>query len=114
MPPYAPTAGELAIVFTMSDSPSSRPVVGVDPPTRAELDDVKLQLLGAIDAARGAEAERAALQARVLELEHQHHMLKVERDELRRVLELGWRRLPTMAGSLPGRIRRRLQRTTDG
>lgn len=53
---------------------------------RRELDEVRLQLLGAIDAARGAEAERAVVEGRVKELEHQHHMLKVERDELRREL----------------------------
>ena len=51
-----------------------------------QLDDVRLQLLGAVDAARGAEAERAVVQARVKELEHQHHMLTVERDELRQEL----------------------------
>ncbi len=50
------------------------------------LDEVRLGLLGAVDAARGAEAERAVVEARVKELEHQHHMLKVERDELRREL----------------------------
>lgn len=54
---------------------------------RQELAEVRLRLLGAIDAAKGAEAERAVVEARVKELEHQHHMLKVERDELRRELE---------------------------
>lgn len=57
-----------------------------DTELRRELDEVRLQLLGAVDAARGAEAERAAVEARVKELEHQHHMLSVERDELRREL----------------------------
>lgn len=52
-----------------------------------ELDELRLRLLGAVDAARGAEAERAVVEARVRELEHQHHMLEVERDELRREVE---------------------------
>lgn len=52
-----------------------------------ELEEVRLRLLGAVDAARGAEAERAVVEARVKELEHQHHMLKVERDELRREVQ---------------------------
>jgi len=57
-----------------------------DDPKR-ELDELRLQVLGAVDAARGAEAERAVYEARVRELEHQHHMLEVERDELRREVE---------------------------
>lgn len=52
-----------------------------------EPDELRLRLLGAVDAARGAEAERAVLEARVRELEHQHHMLEVERDELRREVD---------------------------
>ena len=54
---------------------------------RARLDVVELELLTALDAVAGAEAERSASEARIRELEHQHHMLKVEGDELR--CELG-------------------------
>jgi uncharacterized coiled-coil DUF342 family protein len=75
-----------------------------------ELDRAHQQLLEAIDAARGAEAERAVAQARVRDLEHQHHMLKVERDELRREVERlggGWSRLAS-------RVVRRLCRIAPG
>jgi len=79
---------------------------------RRELDEVRLRLLGAVDAARGAEAERAVVEARVKELEHQHHMLKVERDELRRELarlEAGRRSVgPRLARRVVHGVRRRL------
>ena len=54
---------------------------------RRQLDVVQVKLLTAVDAVAGAEAERSAAQARIRELEHQHHMLEVERDELRREVD---------------------------
>lgn len=72
--------------FKVDITPSDE--VPVDPRILlAEVETLRMQLLGAIDAAQGAEATRACFEARVRELEHQHHMLKVERDELRRRLD---------------------------
>lgn len=73
---------------------------------RRELDEARLRLLGAVDAARGAEAERGVVEARVKELEHQHHMLKVERDELRRELA----RLEADRRSIADRLLKRVVR----
>jgi hypothetical protein len=50
---------------------------------RAELDDLTIRLYGAVDAARGAEAEKANALGLVRDLEYQVHMLEVEIDGLR-------------------------------
>ena len=53
---------------------------------RRRLDELSQQLLGARDAAAGAEAELAVARARVAELEQQVHVRTVEVDELRQAL----------------------------
>lgn len=63
---------------------------------RAELDDITIRLYGAVDAARGAEAEKANALGLVRDLEYQVHMLQVEIDGLRaRLAEVGSRRRTT-------------------
>lgn len=52
-----------------------------------ELDRTRIRLLTALDVVAGVEAEGGATEARMRELEHRHHMVKVERDELRREVE---------------------------
>lgn len=82
----------------------------------AEFDRVKTQLLGAIDSVMGAEAERAAAESRIRELEHQHHMLEVERDELRREVDrLTWdREKRSLRRWVTGRARSLLRRLGVG
>ena len=53
---------------------------------RRRLDELSQQVLGARDAAMGAEAELAVARARVAELEQQVHVRTVEIDELRQAL----------------------------
>jgi chromosome segregation ATPase len=65
-----------------------RPGAGSAAELRRELDVVRVELLTAVDAVAGAEAERSAAKARIRELEHQHYMLKVECSELRREIAL--------------------------
>ncbi|MDH3293638.1 MAG: hypothetical protein OER95_04885 [Acidimicrobiia bacterium] len=90
------------------------------PALRQELDEARLQLLTAVDAVAGAEAEHSAAIARIRELEHQHHMLEVERDELRLELErLSARRqglTPPLFGRLVSGVRRvsRLRKARHG
>lgn len=55
----------------------------VEDSLRDELELVRTQLLGAVDAARGAEAEKANALGLVRDLEYQVHMLDVELTELR-------------------------------
>lgn len=71
------------------DRTDAGPAVGVPAPgtvedrLRAELDDLTVRLYGAVDAARGAEAEKANALGLVRDLEYQVHMLQVEIDGLR-------------------------------
>ena len=55
----------------------------VEEQLRGELDDTRIRLYGAVDAARGAEAEKANALGLVRDLEYQVHMLQVEIDGLR-------------------------------
>lgn len=81
---------------------------------RARVDELAQQLLGARDAALGAEAELGVARARIAELEHQVHIRSVEIDELRAAIDAG--RTPT-DGSPDGddfqaRLARRVLRLT--
>jgi hypothetical protein len=59
---------------------------------QAQIDDLAQQVLGARDAALGAEIELGVARARITELEHQLHLREVELTELRaRMAASGWR-----------------------
>jgi hypothetical protein len=75
-------------------TPVPDPAVPTGPRTESELlqrrvDELSQQLLGARDAALGAEAELGVARGRVTELEQQVHVLTVEVAELRAALERG-------------------------
>lgn len=75
---------------------------------RAELDDLTVRLYGAVDAARGAEAEKANALGLVRDLEYQVHMLEVEIDWLR--AQLGRSNVEVGPEAVNRRIAARLRR----
>lgn len=81
---------------------------------RARIDELAQQLLGARDAALGAEAELGVARARIAELEHQVHVRAEEIDELRSVIEAA--KAPPDGGpgpvDLQARVTRRVRRLT--
>lgn len=83
-PPELPTIGlGSKIMNTRVDHGDRRQSGTVEKQLRAELDDLTIRLFGAVDAARGAEAEKANALGLVRDLEYQVHMLQVEIDGLR-------------------------------
>lgn len=78
----------------------------VEEQLRAELNDAGIRLYGAVDAARGAEAEKANALGLVRDLEYQVHMLQVEIDGLRAQLAGSGARRPPAADRVVSTVRR--------
>lgn len=94
----------LSSEFVRSDITTTAPDPAVPPGPRTDaellqrrVDELSQQLLGARDAAIGAEAELGVARGRVTELEQQVHVLTVEVAELRAALERSRARGPMAA-----------------